>query len=132
MRHRDWTTRLHDVIRAALGRPFSWGEFDCCLFAADCSSAICDVDPAALYRGKYKSESGAKRLLKKNHGSLEAAWDACFSRVALPFVQRGDVVLYDAPLGRSMAVFWAGDYWSTTDDGVARVECEPLAAWRVE
>ncbi|KGS13641.1 prophage PSSB64-02, partial [Pseudomonas coronafaciens] len=30
------------------------------------------------------------------------------------------------------AVFWAGDYWATTDDGVARVVCEPLAAWRVE
>jgi hypothetical protein len=132
MRHRDWTTRLNDTIKAAQERPFLWGEFDCCLFAADCSFAVCGVDPAEQYRGKYKTEAGAKRQLKKIHGSLEAAWDACFKRVALPFIQRGDVVLYDAPRGRSMAVFWAGDYWSTTDDGVSRVECVPLAAWRVE
>ncbi|WP_410003811.1 DUF6950 family protein, partial [Pseudomonas syringae group genomosp. 3] len=27
-RYRDWTTRLNDAIKAAQGRPFSWGEFD--------------------------------------------------------------------------------------------------------
>ncbi|PBJ91873.1 hypothetical protein CMV24_30225, partial [Pseudomonas plecoglossicida] len=26
MRYRDWTTRLSEVIKAALERPFSWGE----------------------------------------------------------------------------------------------------------
>lgn len=131
MRNRDWTTRLHDVIKAAHGRPFSWGEFDCCIFAADCALAVCNVDPAADYRGKYTTEVGAKRLLNKNHGSLEAAWDASFARVAPAFVQRGDVALYEGPGGRCVAVFWANEYWSTTDDGVSRVVCEPLAVWRV-
>lgn len=132
MRNQDWTTRLHDVIKAALERPFSWGEFDCCLFAADCAIAVCGIDPAAKYRGTYKTETGAKRVLKKNHGSLEAAWDACFARVAPAFIQRGDIALYDAPTGRAVAVFWADEFWSTTDDGVARVQCTPLAVWRVE
>lgn len=132
MRYRDWTTRLSDVIKAALGRPFSWGEFDCCLFAADCAVAVCGVDPAEQYRGKYKTETGAKRLIKKNHGSLEAAWDACFARVSPAFVQRGDIALYQSQTGRAVAVFWANEYWSTTDEGVARVWCEPLAVWRVE
>lgn len=132
MRHRDWTTRINEVIKAAQERPFSWGEFDCSLFAADCAVAVCGVDPAELYRGKYKTETGAKRLLKKNHGSLEAAWDACFKRIALSFIQRGDVVMYDAPGGRSVAVFWSGDYWSATEDGAHRIECEPMAAWRIE
>lgn len=132
MRYRDWTTRLHESIKAAQGRPFSWGEFDCCLFAADCAVAVCGTDPAEQYRGKYKTEAGAKRLIKKNHGSLEAAWDACFARVPPAFVQRGDIALYQSPTGRAVAVFWANEYWSTTDDGVARVACEPLAVWRVE
>jgi hypothetical protein len=132
MRNRDWTTRLNDVIKAALGRPFSWGEFDCCLFAADCAVAVCGTDPAEQYRGKYKTETGAKRLLKKNHGSLEAAWDVCFARIQPAFIQRGDIALYDAPNGRAVAVFWANEYWSTTDDGVGRVDCKPLAVWRVE
>ncbi|MDH0749535.1 hypothetical protein N5D61_24730 [Pseudomonas sp. GD03842] len=132
MRHRDWTTRLNEVIKAALERPFSWGDFDCCLFAADCAVAVCGVDPASAYRGKYKTEAGAKRLIKKNHGSLEAAWDACFSRVQPAFIQRGDIALYESPNGRGIAVFWANEYWSTTDNGVARVDCKPIAVWRVE
>lgn len=132
MRYRDWTTRLSDVIKAALERPFSWGEFDCCIFAADCAVAVCGVDPAERYRGKYKTEAGAKRALKKTHGSLDAAWDACFTRVAPSFIQRGDVAVYEAPGGRSMAVFWANEFWATTELGVTRVVCEPIAVWRVE
>ncbi|CAI8968837.1 MULTISPECIES: DUF6950 family protein [Pseudomonas] len=132
MRNRDWTVRLNDVIKAARERPFSWGEFDCCLFAADCAMAVCGTDPAQVYRGTYKTEAGAKRALKKNHGSLEAAWDFHFARVAPAFIQRGDVVIYDAPGGRSMAVFWAGEFWATTEDGVAKVVCDPIAAWRIE
>lgn len=132
MRYRDWTTRLSQVIKAALERPFSWGEFDCCLFAADCALAVCGTDPAQAYRGTYKTEAGAKRALKKNHGSLEAAWDACFTRVAPAFIQRGDIAMYEAPGGKAMAVFWADEFWATTDPGVTRVVCDPLAVWRVE
>lgn len=132
MRNRDWTLRLHDVIKAAQGRPFSWGKFDCCLFAADCAVAVCGVDPAHNYRGTYTTEIGAKRALKRRHGSLEAAWDACFTRVAPAFIQRGDIALYDSPNGRAVAVFWANEYWSTTESGVDRVVCTPLAVWRIE
>ena len=57
--------RLNETIKAALGRPFLWGEFDCCLFAADCTASVCGVDPAENYRGKYTTETGAKRQLKK-------------------------------------------------------------------
>ena len=132
MRYRDWTTRLHDTIKAATERPFSWGEFDCCLFAADCSKAICGVDPAEKYRGKYKTETGAKRALAKTHGSLEAAWDAYFERVNPGFIQRGDVVMYERNGDRGIAVFWADRFWSSAEDGVARIDCVPLVVWRVE
>lgn len=132
MRNRDWTVRLNEVIKAASERPFSWGEFDCCLFAADCAVAVCGVDPAQAYRGTYKTEAGAKRALKKRHGSLEGAWDAHFSRVAPAFVQRGDIAMYEAPGGKSMAVFWSGDYWATTETGVTRVVCDPIAVWRID
>ena len=110
MRKRDWTTQLAHTIKAAIERPFSWGEFDCCLFAADCAVAVCGADPAEAYRGKYSSEAGAKRLLKKLHGSLEAAWDACFARVQPGLIQRGDIALYDGPNGRGVAVFWADEF----------------------
>ena len=131
-RHIDWQQRLSGVIRASFGRPFSWGDHDCCIFAADCCVAVCGTDPAEQYRGRYKTEAGAKRALKKTHGSLEAAWDACFERVDVGLAGRGDVVLYDGPLGRSVAVVWAGDCWSIEQSGAVRAQCEPLVAWRVE
>lgn len=132
MRKRDWTTQLAHTIQAAVERPFSWGEFDCCLFAADCAVAVCEIDPAAHYRGRYRSESGAKRLLKKIHGSLESAWDACFERINPAFIQRGDVAMYEGANGRGVAVYWAGEYWSVAEDGVGRIACVPLIVWRVE
>lgn len=132
MRYRDWTTRLNDTIKAASERPFSWGEFDCCLFAADCALAVCGVDPAADYRGQYDSEASAKRALSKRHGSLEAAWDSCFARVNPAYIQRGDVALYQGPNGRGVAVYWAGEFWTSVEIGAARVECEPEVVWRVE
>jgi len=42
------------------------------------------------------------------------------------------VAMYEAPGGKSMAVFWANEFWATTDAGVTRVLCDPLAVWRVE
>lgn len=132
MRNRDWTTQLAHTIKAATERPFSWGEFDCCLFAANCAVAVCGIDPAEQYRGRYTTETGAKRLLKKIHGSLDGAWDACFQRINPAFIQRGDVAMYDGENGRGVAVFWAGEFWSVTEDGAGRIACEPLVVWRVE
>lgn len=131
MRYRDWTTQLHDTIKAAHDRTFSWGEFDCCLFAADCCIAICGIDPAADYRGRYTTEVGAKRVLRNTHGSLEGAWDACFKRVPLAMRQRGDVVLFDCERGRCVGVVWANAIWAVTDEGVHRVRAEPLICWSV-
>ncbi len=132
MRHRDWTTRLNAEIQAAQGRPFSWGEFDCCLFAADCCEAVCGVDPAAPYRGRYTTEVGAKRVLRNTHGSLEGGWDACFKRVPVSMAQRGDVVLFDSEHGRCVGVVWANAVFAVTEEGVHRVRAEPLICWRVE
>lgn len=132
MRYQNWPQRLHDTIKAASGRPFLWGETDCCLFAADCSVAICGVDPAEQYRGHYTTEIGAKRKLHELHGGLEAVCDAYFERVSIALRQRGDFVLFDGPMGKSIGVVWAGGIWATTDDGVARVKAEPLICWRVE
>ncbi len=132
MRNPDWAKRLHEAIQAAIERPFLWGENDCCLFAADCCAAVCGVDPAADYRGRYTTETGAKRALAKRHGSLEAAWDACFQRVEPAMAQRGDVCVHEAPEGRAVAVRWAGAWWGLTVQGATRIQAEPLIVWRVE
>jgi hypothetical protein len=132
MRYRDWTTRLSNTIKAATERPFSWGEFDCCLFVSDCCVAVCGVDPAEQYRGTYKTERGAKRALVKNHGSLEAAFDACFHRVETALAQRGDLALVEGDDGRMVAVRWADAWWSTAEHGAVRINATPVMCWRVE
>ncbi|WP_413614745.1 hypothetical protein MRB56_12620 [Halomonas cupida] len=132
MRHSDWVKQLHTHITAALGRPFSWGENDCCLFASDACLAVCGVDPAASYRGRYHSAMGAARVLKSEHGSISAAFDAHFSRVDPALAQRGDVVLFDGEHGETVGVVWAGGIWSTGPEGLGRVDATPLVAWRVE
>lgn len=134
MRHSDWSLRLANLLRESQDKPFIWGEFDCCLFVSDCCVAVCGMDPAADYRGRYKTEVGAKRALLKRHGSVEAAFDACFQRVDVAFAQRGDIVTYlDSDGVTAAAVCWAGGYWAALrDGGVGRIDCVPLMAWRVE
>nr|WP_238149160.1 hypothetical protein [Arsenophonus endosymbiont of Aleurodicus floccissimus] len=70
MRRRDWATRLPNTLRAAMSRPFSWGEHDCCLFAADCVIAVCGFDLCLEIRGRYRSKAGALRVLKNQFGDL--------------------------------------------------------------
>ncbi|MDG9890554.1 DUF6950 family protein [Pseudomonas juntendi] len=132
MRYRDWPTRLHETIQAAFERPFLWGEFDCCLFVADCAAAICGVDPAKEYRGRYKTEIGAKRVIASTHGSVEAVLDTYFERIDVQFAQRGDIVSFEGASGKCVAVLWSDRYWAATEFGAAAVDCQPLVAWRVE
>lgn len=132
MRYRDWPKRLHETIQAASERPFSWGEFDCCLFVSDCAMAICGIDPSQDYRGRYTTAVGAKRVVASSHGSLEAVLDTYFNRVDPKYAQRGDIVSFENDSGKCVAVLWGGQYWAATEAGAATVNCQPLAAWRVE
>lgn len=132
MRDVNWLPRLSSVISRAQHTPFAWGKHDCCLFACDCAVAIAGIDPAAQYRGRYSTEIGAKRALTKNHGSLEAAFDACFQRIDPAFAQRGDLVLIEDDLGRSAGVVWSNGIWSVSPSGTGIVNLTPLIAWRVE
>lgn len=72
-------------------RPFEWGEADCCLFVADALAALYGKDYAAPFRGKYTTEKGAYKLLKKYDG-IEGYLDGLFERVPVAFAQRGDII----------------------------------------
>ncbi|MCX0428913.1 DUF6950 family protein [Aeromonas veronii] len=132
MRHPDWQVRLLMHIEAAIGRPFVWGESDCCLFTADACIAVAGVDPAAVYRGRYTTEIGARRVLLKEHGSIAGALDACFERIPVSLAQRGDAVVFDGPSGETAGVIWAGSLWAMTEDGARPLHgVIPRIAWRV-
>lgn len=134
MRHPEWAMMLAKAVADSSGRVFAWGDFDCCLFVSDCCVAVCGIDPAEAYRGRYTTEIGAKRALIKSHGSVENAFDAYFERVDAMLAQRGDIVAYKDEAGlTAAAVVWAGGYWAALKSGGSgKVDIQPFAAWRVE
>lgn len=106
MRYQDWPMRLKEVIHASETKPFAWGEFDCCLFAADCVLATIGVDVAADWRGTYDSRESAAALLASLGGAATLA-DSVLPGRRLPYpmmAQRGDVVLIETPDGQALGI----------------------------
>lgn len=135
-RFEDWPTRLADFIKGAEKRPFSWGEWDCCLLAADWVLAVTGVDTAAELRGKYKSASGAARIIKQRGGILEmvrALTDAQgMPEINTRMAQRGDVCLVDTPLGDALGVCLGAKIACAGPDGLNLLPITAArAAWRV-
>lgn len=101
IRYEDWHARLGAHIKAALQRPFSWGEFDCCTFACDGILAMTGVDPMADLRGRYSTAIGAARALKAfAGGGLDETAQAITGRLHMGEVGpllagRGDCLLAD-------------------------------------
>ena len=132
MRLRDWQSRLDATIAAHRAMPFAWGAHDCALFAADCVQAVTGTDPAADLRGKYRTEAGAARHIKRL-GGMEAIADARLgARVPVLMAQVGDVALIgaDAP---HFAVC-AGQHWlaAALDGGLAVLPLrDARICWRV-
>ena len=46
---------------------FEWGKTDCCLWVADILKSIHGIDYAKIYRDKYSSKTGCRRLLMQLH-----------------------------------------------------------------
>ena len=98
MRREDWTARLWAEIEAASGRPFSWGEQDCCLFAARCVDAmVIGSTYVAELQAAYDDKTSALRYLVAQ-GGLHAALTARFGEPQ-PWwkIRRGDLALVATP-----------------------------------
>ena len=132
MKNINWLKEVSTYISSCKNTSFEWGRFDCCLFAADCCQLVSARDPAALYRGRYTTELGAKRVLASEHGSLAAAFGALYSEVPPAMAQRGDVVLFESDLGLTAGVQWVDGVWAVGLNGVVFVTPDVLKAWRVE
>ncbi|WP_273839921.1 DUF6950 family protein [Providencia rettgeri] len=132
MRHPNWTTRLPQTLQKATQKPFSWGQHDCCLFAADCAIAVCGIDIAEKVRGRYKTKSGAMRVLKSEFGDLESGLSSFFIEIELNKATRGDIVMFNGDDGKTLGVLWANKIWAVTDNGARPVNFQPAKAWRVE
>jgi hypothetical protein len=85
---------MAEAIEAARTRSFAYGDFDCCLFAADVVFAMTGIDYATPFRG-YHSRPSAYRLIAE-YGSLTVLLTSVLGEPMEPsFAGRGDVVLAD-------------------------------------
>ena len=93
---------LSDYLAAWVLRPRRYGLADCALFAADWVRLCRGVDPAAPWRGRYRSPRGALRLVREAGGFValaDSALAACgIGRTEAP--RAGDVALVRAPCDR--------------------------------
>lgn len=128
-RRPDWPERLADAFRAAAGKPFAWGEWDCVRFSFDCVLAVTGTDPAPDIRGQYDSEESAAAQIARFGADLESGVDALFgARVGPLYARRGDLLMWNGCLG--IAADHTGLF--VTPRGLVRIGvAKCMCSWRV-
>lgn len=134
---------LSAYLGAAVARPWEWGVHDCQMWPADWVRSQTGQDPASAWRGRYRSLSGAERIIRRG-GGLPALVSAGMGRIGLPEIapalaEDGDVGLVHATvtIGNRVrvrdvgAIRVAGGWAVLTDDGCVVGPFEAVVAWRV-
>ena len=137
IRYPDWDRRLLAGIDACHDRPFAWGRWDCCLFAADLVQAMTGWDPAEVLRGTYRTERGAI-IVTANHGGIKRMISDLLDTQpqSPPTLGRGDVVLLH-PLAlmkmEQIGVCTGDAAVVASDKGVMyRPMSSALCGWRID
>lgn len=91
-----WHYNLRKYIEASAAKPFKTGSHDCALFWAGGVEAMTGVDPAADYRGKYKTFRAGKELIGVDLGDYAARF---FEEVPPAFAQVGDLAMVKGACG---------------------------------
>lgn len=112
--------------------PFQWGTLDCCMFTGECIKEVTGIDIVGEYRGRYKTEIGAKRVLAK-YGSIEEHLDKHFKRIDYKLAKRGDVVLFESDLGNAVGVRWSGGVLCIGHNGLNVIhKITPKITWCIQ
>lgn len=139
-----WATReLNDHIVSRATTPHTFGENDCCTFAADGIKAMTGVDIAEDFRAVgYTTELGALKAIKKVTGgsTVEDAAVYCAKKYNLAELehplkaQRGDLVLVEQAEGLLLGlVHMSGTcVVAPGEQGLRRIELTSIKrAWRI-
>ena len=125
--------RLSEYLCAASGRKFEWGRCDCVTFVCDWIVAQRGVDPAASFRGQYRSGLKAAENLADNGGIVEAV-GKFFSSAGLAATKTpkpGDVGVV-AMMRPTCAIYVGDGKWASKGRrGITVSVASPLAAWSV-
>lgn len=103
MRLYDWEARFAAYIVGIARTPFRPGALDCALFAAGGAQAVTGIDPAAAFRGRYRTiEAGLKLMRAGGHEDHVAFAQAHFPAVGRAQALPADIaVVTDAGFSRS-------------------------------
>ena len=77
---------------------FEYGTLDCCLFVADVIKDMTGIDYAAQWRGRYRSEFGALRMIAEHKDMRGIACTAFGKMHPVWAVKKGDPVLLNPQL----------------------------------
>lgn len=111
---------LKAFIKKRLKTPFQWGKNDCALFVADAVLAQTDHDIAKAFRGKYKTELGAAKALKKiGKGDLRKTLVFLLGKeTSLLNAKIGDVAIFIQNEEECAGIVYYGGIFTTGKEGL--------------
>lgn len=96
LRKGDWETPWVEFIAEAREAPLEYGQFDCMLMMGRNIEVITGDDVYTTHVGKYSTELGSFRYLKKlGYPSLVDQMDALCPRIPVAQARRGDIVYWE-------------------------------------
>lgn len=102
----DWRERFAAYISDCRRKPFRPGQHDCGLFAAGAVEALTGMDPAASWRGTYRTIEEAQAALQgAGFADHIEAVAAMFPAVAPSLAHDGDLAVVDGDDGPALGVF---------------------------
>ncbi|MBN8291020.1 hypothetical protein JI664_03490 [Rhodobacter sp. NTK016B] len=121
-----WQNRLVAYLAAAGRERFVPGQHDCALFASGALAAMTGVDLAAPYRGRYTTERGGIRILRKDgyHDHVALAAAHLRTRADGERARPGDLAVIPTETGPALGVVQGAAVYVLTPDRLALV---PLA-----
>lgn len=123
----DWRVRLNWWLAEASHREMKYGESDCVLTCADAIKAATGHDPASGIRGKYFTQAGAEKIVKRNGGLVGIATKFLGPPLASPLLAwTGDVGLFTQHVRdgdrvlqvKVLGIVMGEKIWSRSRDGM--------------
>lgn len=129
-------TDLGAYLQTAISRPWKWGKWDCCRFAAEwCVRRGCG-DPMSFLKPLYTSEFQALRIIREG-GGLTALWSRGMADIGAQEVDEpalGDVGIVQSVTERGteeVCAIFTGKRWAMLGiHGLICAPAEPIKVWR--
>lgn len=139
---KNWVGNLQSVLDKSNGKPFDWGSFNCCMFAADCVEAQTGIDFLDGEREKVSDKKSVIKYLEREaEGSLIQFMENITAKYNMKEIkpalaQRGDLAIVKDHTGRAAfaVIDLSGQSVTAIKPGIgaSRVSLSAVErAWRV-